>query len=223
MHFALLLFLFITIHSPVCLAVLCASLSLEHINLWLSRLKKATTTNPHHLKGSLFQTWGHCHVKLWAACQELKQFCTASAGFRHQIQRGGMGLSWAPCPCDGPWLSWVSLHNFLQPRWDLTCTACGAVGLCPSNTVHPSAQPSLLSFVLPVQFLISIRLMQDVWRVCFCLACRCDTAWGYRSLCLSLLVPVMPCCTTFHHPQSIHSLPACRWHYPFLSCMQEWK
>lgn len=40
MHFALPLFLFITIHSPSCLAVLCASLSLEHINLWLSKLKQ---------------------------------------------------------------------------------------------------------------------------------------------------------------------------------------
>lgn len=59
MHFAPPLFLFITIHSLSCLAVLCASLSLEHTNLWLSKLKQtttattATTRNPHHLKGSL--------------------------------------------------------------------------------------------------------------------------------------------------------------------------
>lgn len=80
MHFALPLFLFIAIHFPSCLAVLCASLSLEPINLWLPKLKQTTTRrrNPHHLKGSFSHPWGHCHVKLGAACQELKQLCTAS-------------------------------------------------------------------------------------------------------------------------------------------------
>lgn len=81
----------------------------------------------------------------------------------------------------------------------------------------------LAGFILE---LISIRLVQDVRRDCFCPACRSGTVWGYRPLCPH---PCASCCLhpLLHHLSVIQSppifLPACRWHYPFLPHMQEWK
>lgn len=135
MHFALPLFLFITIHSLSCLAVLCSSLSLEHTNLRLSKLKQTITTttttrNPHHLKGSLFQTWGHCQVKLGGACQELKQFCTASVccwGFsRFQTAN--------PEGWDGSFLSSMSMWGSIA---ELRKPAQLSAALVGSNLAQP--------------------------------------------------------------------------------------
>lgn len=224
MHFALPLFLFITIHSPRYLAVLCASLSLEHINLWLSKLKQTITTiNLHHLKGSLFQTWSHCCVKLGAACQELKQFCTASVcrcgfrGFQTENPKGWHGSFLSSMPmwwftaelCEPAQLLAAQMGSTLHSLW-----SCGPVSQQYSSPLCTAIELCLTSSILK---LISIRLVQDVQRACFCLARRCDTAWGYGPFCPYPCTshPFMSCCTIFHHPQSTHSLPACRMALPF--------